>query len=117
MGRRVLVRAHLYAGDRYIVGRVLGPESSRFLKVDHYMLHVRIMMRLGGCASLRQDTDYAGAGVVRSSGGGPISEVRLVLTWMWVQAVLEAAIYGQGRKSSRSRSSATKLFEEALTEP
>jgi hypothetical protein len=93
------------------------PESSRFLKVDHYMLHVRIMMRLGGCASLRQDTDYAGAGVVRSSGGGPISEVRLVLTWMWVQAVLEAAIYGQGRKSSRSRSSATKLFEEALTEP
>jgi hypothetical protein len=37
------------------------PESSRLLKVNHYILHVRIMMRLGGYASLRQDTD-AGRG-------------------------------------------------------
>jgi hypothetical protein len=94
------------------------PETSRLLKVDHHMLHVRIMMRLGGCVAFSQNTDTdTGVGVVRSSWGGPISEVRLVLTWMWVQAVLEAAIYGQGRRSSRSRSSATKLFEEALTEP
>jgi hypothetical protein len=33
-----------------------------FLKVNHYMLDVRIMMRLGGCSACSQDTDYAGAG-------------------------------------------------------
>jgi hypothetical protein len=33
------------------------PETSRLLKVDHYMLHVRIMMRLGGCAASSQNTD------------------------------------------------------------
>src|SRR5215216_3774687 len=38
------------------------PESSRFLKVDHYMLHLRIMMRSGAYVSSGQDTDYAGAG-------------------------------------------------------
>jgi hypothetical protein len=38
------------------------PETSRFLKVDHYMLRVRIKMRSGAYASSRQDTDYAGAG-------------------------------------------------------
>jgi hypothetical protein len=37
------------------------PESSRLLKINHYTLHLRIMMRLGGYASLRQDTD-AGRG-------------------------------------------------------
>jgi hypothetical protein len=37
------------------------PETSGLLKVDHYVLDVRIMMRLGGYASLRQDTD-AGRG-------------------------------------------------------
>jgi hypothetical protein len=38
------------------------PETSRLLKVDHYMLDVRIKIRLGAYASSRQDTDYAGAG-------------------------------------------------------
>jgi hypothetical protein len=38
------------------------PESSRLLNVDHYMLHLRIMMRLGGCASSRQDTDTGAGG-------------------------------------------------------
>jgi hypothetical protein len=37
------------------------PETPRLFKVNHYMLHVRIKMRLGGYASLRQDTD-AGEG-------------------------------------------------------
>ena len=32
------------------------PETSRLLKVNHYMLHVRIMMRLGGCAASSQNT-------------------------------------------------------------
>jgi hypothetical protein len=27
------------------------PETSRLLKVNHYVLHVRIKMRLGGCAA------------------------------------------------------------------
>ena len=33
------------------------PESSRLLKVDHYMLHLRIKMRSGGCVPFSQDTD------------------------------------------------------------
>jgi hypothetical protein len=33
------------------------PESSRLLKVDHSMLHLRIMMRSGGCAASSQNTD------------------------------------------------------------
>jgi hypothetical protein len=45
------------------------PETSPLLKVDHYTLHVRIKRRSDAYASLRQDTDYAGAGVVRSSWG------------------------------------------------
>jgi hypothetical protein len=38
------------------------PETTRLLKIDHYMLHLRIKMRSGAYASSRQDTDYAGAG-------------------------------------------------------
>jgi hypothetical protein len=38
------------------------PESSRLLKVNHYMLHLRIMMSLGGCAASSQNTDNAGPG-------------------------------------------------------
>jgi hypothetical protein len=38
------------------------PETSRLLKANHYMLHLRMKMRLGAYASSRQDTDYAGAG-------------------------------------------------------
>jgi hypothetical protein len=42
------------------------PESPRLLKVDHYMLHLRIKMRLGGCVPFSQNTDTAmGVGVVR----------------------------------------------------
>jgi hypothetical protein len=33
------------------------PETSRLLKVNHYMLHVRMKMRLGGCAVSSQNTD------------------------------------------------------------
>src|SRR5215204_6565900 len=33
------------------------PETSRLLKVDHHMLHVRIKMRLGGCAASSQNAD------------------------------------------------------------
>jgi hypothetical protein len=63
------------------------------------MLHLHIMMRSGGCVASSQNTDTdTGVGVVRSSWGGPISEVRLILTWIWVQAVLKAAIYGQARR-------------------
>jgi hypothetical protein len=38
------------------------PETSRLLKVDHYILDVRIKMHSGAYASSRQDTDYAEAG-------------------------------------------------------
>src|SRR5215212_8040087 len=38
------------------------PESSRLLKVDHYMLDVRIKVRSGAYASSRQDTHYTGGG-------------------------------------------------------
>ena len=44
------------------------PEISRLIQVDHYMLDVRIKMRLGAYASSRPDTHYAGRGVVRSLG-------------------------------------------------
>src|ERR687897_413625 len=33
------------------------PETSRLLKVDHYSLHLRIKMRLGGCAASSQNTE------------------------------------------------------------
>jgi hypothetical protein len=38
------------------------PETSRLLKVNHYMLHVPTKRRSGAYASSRQDTDYAGTG-------------------------------------------------------
>jgi hypothetical protein len=60
------------------------PEISRLLKVDHYMLDLRIKMRLGAYASSRQDTDYTGGGVVRSSRGRLITEGPPVLTLMCV---------------------------------
>jgi hypothetical protein len=45
------------------------PETSRLLKVDHFMLDVRIIMRLGGCAASSQNADVnTGGGVVRSLG-------------------------------------------------
>src|SRR5918999_28601 len=48
------------------------PETSRLLKVDHCMSHLRIIMRSGGCVASRQDTDYAGGGVVRSFDPGSV---------------------------------------------
>ena len=60
------------------------PETSRLLKADHSMLHLRIKMRLGAYASSRQDTDYTGGGVVRSSRGRLITEGPPVLTLMCV---------------------------------
>jgi hypothetical protein len=56
------------------------PEPSRLLKVNHYISHVRIKLRLGAYASSRQDSDYAGAGVVRSSWGRSITRSPAVLT-------------------------------------
>jgi hypothetical protein len=46
------------------------PETSRLLKVDYYVLHLRIMMRSCGCAASSQNTDvHKGARVDRSSRG------------------------------------------------
>jgi hypothetical protein len=42
------------------------PETSRLLKVNHSMLHLRIKMRLGGCVAFSQNIDTdTGVGVVR----------------------------------------------------
>jgi hypothetical protein len=39
------------------------PETSRLLKVDHYMWHVRIKMHLGGCTASSQKADaHTGVG-------------------------------------------------------
>ena len=39
------------------------PETSRLLKVNHYVLHVGMKMRSGGCVAFSQDTDTdTGAG-------------------------------------------------------
>jgi hypothetical protein len=56
------------------------PETSRLLKVDHYMLHVRIKMRLVGWAATSQNTDAdRGAGGDGQEFGPPglLLEVRL----------------------------------------
>jgi hypothetical protein len=45
------------------------PETSRLLKADHDMLHVRIKMRLGGCVASSQKTDA-------DTGGGGGQEFR-----------------------------------------
>jgi hypothetical protein len=40
-----------------------GPETSRLLKIDHNISHVRMKMRLGGCVAFSQNTDTdTGAG-------------------------------------------------------
>jgi hypothetical protein len=33
------------------------PETSRLLKVNHYIAHLRMKMGLGGCAALSQNID------------------------------------------------------------
>jgi hypothetical protein len=58
------------------------------------MLRIRIKMRSGAYASSRQDTDYAGPGVVRSSRPRSITEGPAVLSWVCVLAVLRARLLG-----------------------
>jgi hypothetical protein len=71
------------------------PETSRLLKVDLYMLHMRIMMRLGGCVPFSQDTDTdTGGGVVRSFDPGSVARGPACLTSVYVQGDLKAAIRG-----------------------
>jgi hypothetical protein len=75
------------------------PETSRLLKVDHYMLHVRIKMRLVGWAATSQniDADTEG-GVVRRFDPGSVTRGTACLTSMRVQGALKAFIYGQARR-------------------
>jgi hypothetical protein len=75
------------------------PETSRLLKVDHYMLHLRIKMRLGGCAASSQNTDTdTGVGVVRSYDPRSTMRGTACLTSVCLQGDLKAAIYGQARR-------------------
>ena len=62
------------------------------------MLRVRIKMRSGAYASSRQDTDYAGAGVVRSFDPGSVTRGTACLTSVCVQGDLKADIYGQAHR-------------------
>jgi hypothetical protein len=65
------------------------PEPSLLLKVDHYMLDVRIKMRLGGCAASSQNTDVdTGVGVVRRFDPGSVTRGTAVQTSMCIQAGL-----------------------------
>jgi hypothetical protein len=74
-------------------------EMSPLLTVDHYMLHVRIMMRLGAYASSRQDTDTdTGGGVVRSFDPGSVTRGTACLTSVCLQGDMKALEYGQARR-------------------
>ena len=68
------------------------PETSRLLKVNHYMLHVRMKMRLGGCAAPPQDAD-TGEGYQELSPRS-IDRGQAVLTQVCMWADLKAATYG-----------------------
>jgi hypothetical protein len=62
------------------------------------MLHVRIMMRSGGCVAFSQNTNTdTGGGVVRSFDPGSVTRGRACLTSVCVQGVLKAVKYGQAR--------------------
>ena len=64
-----------------------------------HMLHLRIMMRLGGCAASSQNTDAdTGVGVVRCLTGWSIMRGPASLTSVCVQGDLKAFIYGQARR-------------------
>jgi hypothetical protein len=58
------------------------PTASNTLaqKADHYLLRVHIKRRSGTYASSRQDTDYAGRGVVRSFDPGSVTRGTTCLT-------------------------------------
>jgi hypothetical protein len=75
------------------------PETSRLLKVNHYVLDVCIKMRLGAYASSRQDTDYTGGGVVRSFDPGSVTRGTACLISVCVQGDMKAFIYGQARRA------------------
>ena len=63
------------------------------------MLHLRIMMRLGGCVASSQNDDAdTGVGVVRSFDPGSVTRGTACLTSVCVQGDLKAAIYGQARR-------------------
>jgi hypothetical protein len=75
------------------------PESSRLLKEDHYILHLRIMMRLGGCVAFSQNDDAdTGGGVVRSFDPGSVPRGPACLASVCVEGDLKAAICGQARR-------------------
>ncbi len=75
------------------------PETSRLLKVNHYMLHVRIKMRLGECVAFSQNTDTdTGGGVVRCFDPGSVTRGTACLTSVCVQDDMKASIYGQARR-------------------
>jgi hypothetical protein len=75
------------------------PETSLLLKVDHYMLHVRIKMRSGGCVAFSQNTDTdTGVGVVRCSRGWSIMGGPACLNSVCVQGDLKAVIDGEARR-------------------
>jgi hypothetical protein len=89
--------------------------TSRLLKVNHCMLHVRIKMRLGAYASSRQDTDYAGAGgVVRSFDPGSVRRAPVGLSSVCIQAICRARPGSAALWPSRGCSSATTTFKTAL---
>jgi hypothetical protein len=71
------------------------PETSRLRKVNHYMLHLRIMMRLGGCVAFSQNTDTdTRVGVVRSFDLGSVTRGTVCLTWVCIQGDLKTVICG-----------------------
>jgi hypothetical protein len=77
--------------------RILGAQNS-----VHYVLRVRIKMRLGGCASSRQDTDTdTGGGVVRRFDPGSVTRGKACLTSVCLQGNMKAPIYGQVRQGLR----------------
>jgi hypothetical protein len=90
------------------------PESSRLLKVNHYMLHMRIIMCSGAYAPSPQDTDYAGAGVVRSFDPGSVARGPACLTSVCTRRSQDRYICSGPQGSSRPRPSPSETFEEAL---
>jgi hypothetical protein len=75
------------------------PETSRLLKVNHYSLHLRIKMRLGGCAASSQNDDAdMGGEVVRRFDPGSVTRGTACLTSVCVQDDMKAVIYRQARR-------------------
>src|SRR5918992_2146925 len=75
------------------------PETSRLINVNHYMFHLRIMMRSGGCVAFSQNTDTdTRVGVVRSFDPGSVTRGTACLTSVCIQGDLKAFICGQARR-------------------